>query len=88
MPDVRTVDSGIRVDHVDFEGRAKSGYNAIFNEDSGDYNGHGTHVAGTVGGATWGVAKNVDLSAVKVLDGEGAGSTGKDSSVFRRLVGL
>ncbi|UZP46083.1 hypothetical protein NXS19_013895 [Fusarium pseudograminearum] len=67
------VDTGIKVDHSEFEGRATFGGNFIDNVDD-DENGHGSHVAGTIGGATFGVAKKVDLVAVKVLDASGGGS--------------
>lgn len=69
------VDTGIRATHVDFGGRVVSGFTAI-NDGLGtsDGNGHGTHVAGTVGGSTWGVAKNVTLVAVRVLDSSGNGT--------------
>ncbi|KAF5552195.1 alkaline protease (oryzin) [Fusarium phyllophilum] len=67
------VDTGIKVDHSEFEGRATFGANFINNVDD-DENGHGSHVAGTIGGATFGVAKKVDLVAVKVLDASGGGS--------------
>jgi len=66
------VDSGIRVTHQDFGGRATFAFNAIDDIDT-DCNGHGTHVAGTVGGKAFGVAKNVKLFAVKVVDCDGAG---------------
>ena len=69
------VDTGIRATHADFGGRVISGFTAI-NDGLGtnDGNGHGTHVAGTVGGSTWGVAKNVTLVAVRVLDSSGSGT--------------
>jgi len=67
------LDTGIQINHVDFGGRAVWGENFIDNTDN-DCNGHGTHVAGTVGGKTWGVAKLVTLIAVKVLDCGGSGS--------------
>ncbi|KAI6760844.1 hypothetical protein HG530_009704 [Fusarium avenaceum] len=67
------VDTGIKVDHSEFEGRATFGGNFI-NDVDDDENGHGSHVAGTIGGATFGVAKKVDLVAVKVLDASGGGS--------------
>lgn len=69
------VDTGIRVTHNEFGGRAAHGFSAI-NDGNGsnDCNGHGTHVAGTVGSATYGVAKNVNLFAVRVLDCGGSGS--------------
>ncbi|MCJ1677256.1 S8 family peptidase [Streptomyces sp. APSN-46.1] len=67
------VDTGINTRHQEFGGRARRGHNAVFLETSSDCNGHGTHVAGTVGGATYGVAKGVSLVAVKVADCRGAG---------------
>lgn len=70
------VDSGIRAEHEDFEGRASYGYNFVdANETASDCNGHGTHVAGTVGGKTHGVAKKVQLVAVKVLGCDNRGTT-------------
>ncbi|KAK2731930.1 subtilisin-like protease [Colletotrichum kahawae] len=67
------VDTGIMTTHSEFETRATFGANFINSVDT-DENGHGSHVAGTIGGRTFGVAKNVDLIGVKVLDGDGAGS--------------
>lgn len=69
------VDTGILASHSDFGGRVLSGYTAI-NDGRGttDCNGHGTHVAGTVGGATWGVAKSVRLVPVRVLGCTGSGT--------------
>ena len=73
--DSYVIDTGIRTDHVDFEGRAKNGFDAFDDgQDGEDCNGHGTHVAGTVGGAEWGVAKETDLIGVRVLDCDGGGS--------------
>lgn len=69
------IDTGIRFAHTDFGGRATSGYDAIDGGSADDCNGHGTHVAGTVGGTTYGVAKQVSLVAVRVLDCGGSGST-------------
>lgn len=70
------LDTGIRFSHNDFGGRAVFGYDAIGDGQNGnDCNGHGTHVAGTTGGATWGVAKGVKLYAVRVLDCAGSGTT-------------
>ena len=63
------IDTGIRVTHTEFGGRATSGWDFVDNDaDAADCNGHGTHVAGTIGGATYGVAKGVSLVAVRVLD--------------------
>ncbi|KAM5450690.1 subtilisin-like serine protease [Microsporum audouinii] len=67
------VDTGIDVNNGDFEGRAKWGNNFVDHQDT-DCNGHGTHVAGTVGGKNFGVAKKTSLIAVKVLDCNGSGS--------------
>ncbi|MDA0138516.1 S8 family peptidase [Solirubrobacter deserti] len=69
------IDTGIRLTHGDFGGRATSGYDAVDGGSADDCNGHGTHVAGTVGGSTYGVAKNVSLVAVRVLDCNGDGTT-------------
>jgi subtilisin family serine protease len=70
------IDTGIEFAHTDFGGRAKPGYDAVTaGGTAADCNGHGTHVSGTVGGATYGVAKQVDLVAVRVLDCNGSGST-------------
>ncbi|HEY3285737.1 MAG TPA: S8 family peptidase [Gemmatimonadaceae bacterium] len=70
------VDTGIRITHAEFGGRASVGYDAIGDGQNGiDCNGHGTHVSGTVGGATYGVAKSVSLVAVRVLNCSGSGTT-------------
>ncbi|KAK3822673.1 MAG: subtilisin-like serine protease [Benniella sp.] len=68
------VDTGVYIEHNDLEGRATWGANFIDGSDDTDENGHGTHVAGTIGGASYGVAKKVSLVGVKVLDAEGSGS--------------
>ncbi|MFC0527094.1 fibronectin type III domain-containing protein [Phytohabitans kaempferiae] len=69
------LDSGIKLDHNDFVGRISSGRNTVDqNMNSDDCNGHGTHVAGTLGGSRWGVAKFVRLHAVKVLDCQNQGT--------------
>ena len=71
---VYIIDTGIRTTHVDFGGRAVWDFNAVKgNDPDTDCLGHGTHVAGTVGGTTYGVAKGVSLHAVKVLDCTGNG---------------
>ncbi|KAL1837147.1 hypothetical protein VTJ49DRAFT_4212 [Mycothermus thermophilus] len=70
---VYVVDTGIRITHEQFEGRAVWGDNFIDNVDQ-DEQGHGTHVAGTVGGRTVGVARKAQLVAVKVLGADGGGS--------------
>lgn len=69
------IDTGIRFDHQEFGGRAVSGYDFVDNDaDASDCDGHGTHVAGTIGGSTVGVAKSVALVAVRVLDCSGSGT--------------
>jgi subtilisin family serine protease len=70
------LDSGIRLSHSDFEGRVVAGFDA-FNDgqNSVDCYGHGTHVAGTVGGKIFGVAKRVTLHSVRVLDCRANGTT-------------
>ncbi len=70
------IDTGIRSTHGEFAGRFEAGFSAI-NDGRGteDCNGHGTHVAGTIGGTTYGVAKGVTLVPVRVLDCNGSGST-------------
>ncbi|MCZ2814761.1 S8 family peptidase [Modestobacter sp. VKM Ac-2984] len=69
------IDTGIRLAHRDLGGRAVSGYDAVDGGRADDCNGHGTHVAGTVGGSRYGVAKGVRLVAVRVLDCAGSGTT-------------
>jgi aqualysin 1 len=70
------IDTGIRRTHTQFGGRALAGFDAIGDGRNGnDCNGHGTHVAGTVGGSTYGVAKSVRLFTVRVLSCSGSGST-------------
>jgi len=68
------IDTGIRVTHQTFGGRAGWGTNTTGDGNNTDCNGHGTHVAGTIGGSQYGVAKGVHLVAVKVLDCSGSGS--------------
>ncbi|ONI73352.1 hypothetical protein ALI144C_46455 [Actinosynnema sp. ALI-1.44] len=70
------VDTGIRLTHSDFGGRAKTGFDAITSGGTAnDCHGHGTHVAGTVGGTAHGVAKGTQLFAVRVLNCQGSGTT-------------
>ncbi len=70
------IDTGIRASHQQFAGRIGNGFTAV-NDGNGtnDCHGHGTHVAGTTGGTTYGVAKQVTLHAVRVLSCSGSGST-------------
>ncbi|MGX1880489.1 S8 family peptidase [Streptomyces sp. NPDC055287] len=70
------IDTGVRISHKDFEGRAAHGFDAVDNDESADDgNGHGTHVAGTIAGAAHGVAKKAKIVAVRVLDDQGSGTT-------------
>lgn len=69
------IDTGIRAGHQDFSGRMLAGFTAIDDgQGTNDCNGHGTHVAGSVGSTTWGFAKGVQLVPVRVLGCDGAGS--------------
>ena len=68
------VDTGINLAHNEFGGRAIDGFDAVDALPASDCNGHGTHVSGTVGGSTYGVAKGVTLVAVRVLDCGGSGT--------------
>lgn len=69
------IDTGVLNTHSEFQGRALSGWDFVDNDsDATDCNGHGTHVAGTVGGKSFGVAKNVKLVGVRVLDCNGSGT--------------
>ncbi|KAF8924100.1 hypothetical protein BGZ58_002157, partial [Dissophora ornata] len=68
------VDTGVYVEHSDFGGRARVGVNFVTGSPDTDQNGHGTHVSGTIGGTTYGVAKQVKIVGVKVLDEAGSGS--------------
>lgn len=69
------VDTGIRRTHTQFTGRMGNGYDAVTaGGTANDCNGHGTHVAGTVGGTTYGVAKRATMHPVRVLDCNGSGS--------------
>ncbi len=71
---VYVIDTGIRTAHTQFGGRASNVFDA-FGGNGQDCNGHGTHVSGTVGGTTYGVAKSALLRGVRVLDCNGSGST-------------
>jgi subtilisin family serine protease len=73
---VYVIDTGIRAGHRDFGGRVGKGYSAIKDgRGTDDCQGHGTHVAGSIGGTQYGVAKGVTLVPVRVLDCKGSGST-------------
>ncbi len=70
------VDTGILSTHQQFSGRVLSGYTAISDGNgTNDCHGHGTHVAGTVGGSTYGVAKNVSLVPIRILGCDGSGAS-------------
>lgn len=74
--DAYIIDTGILISHTDFGSRAVGGYSSVGSITNWiDANGHGTHVAGTVGGTNYGIAKNVNLIAVRVLDAKGSGTT-------------
>lgn len=80
---VYVVDTGIRADHVDLYGRVAPGFTSVADSlGTDDCNGHGTHVAGLVGGTSYGAAKAATLVPVRVLDCSGAGTT---SSVLAGL---
>ncbi|HWM06704.1 MAG TPA: S8 family peptidase [Actinophytocola sp.] len=70
------IDTGVMIEHPTFEGRATGGFDAIDGDNNPvDGHGHGTHVAGTIGGAEYGVAKGVSIVGVRVLDDSGSGTT-------------
>jgi len=70
------IDTGIRATHVEFKGRIGNGFTAVSDgQGTNDCNGHGTHVAGTIGGTTYGVAKSVTLHPVRVLSCTGSGTS-------------
>lgn len=71
---VYVIDTGININHVDFEGRARWGATIPQNDEDLDGNGHGTHCAGTIAGRKYGVAKKATPVAVKVLSSNGSGS--------------
>jgi subtilisin family serine protease len=68
------IDTGIATAHPDFDGRAEVAFDAL-GGDGQDCNGHGTHVAGIIGGTSYGVAKRVHLEAVRVMDCSGRSTT-------------
>ncbi|MGW1728308.1 S8 family peptidase [Streptomyces sp. NPDC002306] len=73
---VYVIDTGIRITHRDFGGRASYGWDFVDGDrTAADGNGHGTHIAGTVAGTSYGVAKKARVVAVRVLDDAGAGTT-------------
>ena len=68
------IDTGINVNHVEFDGRATWGKTVPQNDQDVDGNGHGTHCAGTIASKDYGVAKNANVVAVKVLKTDGSGT--------------
>ncbi|MGV9231636.1 S8 family peptidase [Streptomyces nigra] len=70
------IDTGVRITHQQISGRASYGYDAVDGDTTAsDGNGHGTHVATTIAGSTYGVAKKAKVVAVRVLDNNGSGTT-------------
>ncbi|MEU5900800.1 MULTISPECIES: S8 family peptidase [Streptomyces] len=70
------IDTGVRISHSEISGRAVNGYDAVDGDNTAqDGNGHGTHVATTIAGKTYGVAKKARIVAVRVLDNNGSGTT-------------
>ncbi|MFF6782214.1 S8 family serine peptidase [Streptomyces sp. NPDC012510] len=70
------IDTGVRISHSQFGGRAVNGYDAVSNDNvAQDGNGHGTHVASTIAGSTYGIAKKAKIVAVRVLNNAGSGTT-------------
>ncbi|SMQ19036.1 Peptidase inhibitor I9 [Streptomyces sp. Ag82_O1-12] len=75
---VYVIDTGVRTTHEDFAGRAGHGWDFVGNDRvASDANGHGTHVAGTVAGTSFGVAKRARIVSVRVLDAAGGGTTAR-----------
>ncbi|MCK7623177.1 S8 family peptidase [Streptomyces sp. RS10V-4] len=73
---VYVIDTGVRISHQEFGGRAANGYDAIDNDNvAQDGNGHGTHVAANIAGSSYGVAKKAKIVAVRVLNNSGSGTT-------------
>ncbi|WP_406672520.1 S8 family serine peptidase [Natronospira sp.] len=73
--EVYIIDTGINTSHQDFGGRVAGGVNTVDNDGIGDCNGHGTHVASSAAGSTYGVAKNADLYSVRVFGCSGGTTT-------------
>lgn len=84
---VYVIDTGIFAGHEEFGGRAIWGKSFVDSEPQDDLNGHGSHVAGTVAGLTFGAAKNATVVAVKVLDANGGGSWSNVLAAIEWVVG-
>jgi len=86
--EVHVLDTGVLASHTDFGGRVSGGYNAFADgvPTTVDCQGHGTHVAGTIGGSRFGVAKNVAIYSSRVLDCTGSGSTSGIISAIRWVI--
>nr|WP_184906560.1 S8 family peptidase [Amycolatopsis umgeniensis] len=73
---VYVIDTGVRISHQTFGGRARNGYDFVDNDAvAQDGNGHGTHVAGTIAGSQYGIAKGATIYGVRVLNNSGSGTT-------------
>ncbi|WP_338024056.1 S8 family peptidase [Amycolatopsis keratiniphila] len=73
---VYVIDTGLRISHQTFGGRARNGYDFVDNDAvAQDGNGHGTHVAGTIAGSQYGIAKGATVYGVRVLNNSGSGTT-------------
>ncbi|GAA2302671.1 hypothetical protein GCM10010234_52050 [Streptomyces hawaiiensis] len=73
---VYVIDTGVRITHQQISGRASHGYDAVDGDNNAsDGNGHGTHVATTIAGSTYGVAKKANIVGVRVLNNSGSGTT-------------
>ncbi|MFJ7179065.1 S8 family peptidase [Streptomyces massasporeus] len=73
---VYVIDTGVRITHQQISGRASHGYDAVDGDNNAsDGNGHGTHVATTIAGSTYGVAKKARIVGVRVLNNSGSGTT-------------
>ncbi|MFF5368456.1 S8 family peptidase [Streptomyces sp. NPDC013187] len=73
---VYVIDTGVRITHQQISGRASHGYDAVDGDNNAsDGNGHGTHVATTIAGSTYGVAKKAKIVGVRVLNNSGSGTT-------------
>jgi cerevisin len=79
---IYVIDTGININHTDFDGRAYVGTTIIPNEDDEDNNGHGTHCSGVIVGKQFGVAKKAGIYSVKTLSSNGRG---KNSDVIKAL---